>query len=101
MMGGCHFRCSALEDSKRHEADKATNSRMVQRVGRMHETEELYDVKWKNVEVGDIVRIVNGKELPADVVLLTTSEESGIGQWDFLNIFMVPNRCVHVCTTSQ
>ena len=32
---------------------------------------------WKNVRVGDFVRIYNDDELPADVLILSTSEEEG------------------------
>lgn len=32
---------------------------------------------WKNVKVGDIVRIHNNDEIPADVILLSTSDEDG------------------------
>lgn len=32
---------------------------------------------WKNVQVGDFVRLYNGEEIPADVVVLSTSEEDG------------------------
>ncbi|CAH6719200.1 phospholipid-transporting ATPase Dnf2p [[Candida] jaroonii] len=30
---------------------------------------------WKNVKVGDLVRIYNNEEIPADVIILSTSEE--------------------------
>ncbi|SCV04284.1 LAMI_0H14884g1_1 [Lachancea mirantina] len=44
--------------------------------------EPRYDCKfvkdyWKNVKVGDIVRIHNNDELPADIVLLSTSDADG------------------------
>lgn len=32
---------------------------------------------WKNVTVGDILRLENNEELPADVVILASSEEEG------------------------
>lgn len=32
---------------------------------------------WKNVKVGDFVRIYNNDELPADIVILSTSDEEG------------------------
>lgn len=32
---------------------------------------------WKNVKVGDIVRIHNNEEIPADIILLSTSDSDG------------------------
>ncbi|KAM5487209.1 phospholipid transporting ATPase [Microsporum canis] len=32
---------------------------------------------WKNVEVGDFIRIYNGEQIPADVVILSTSDPDG------------------------
>ncbi|KAK2875582.1 hypothetical protein FQN49_001587 [Arthroderma sp. PD_2] len=32
---------------------------------------------WKNVEVGDFIRIYNGEQIPADVVVLSTSDPDG------------------------
>ena len=32
---------------------------------------------WKNVQVGDFVRIFNNEQVPADIIILATSEEDG------------------------
>jgi phospholipid-translocating ATPase len=32
---------------------------------------------WKNVQVGDFVRLYNDEEIPADVVVLSTSSDDG------------------------
>ncbi|KAG8520253.1 Phospholipid-transporting ATPase IB, partial [Galemys pyrenaicus] len=59
-----------VEDFKRHKADNAVNKKktIVLRNG-MWQT-----IMWKEVTVGDIVKVVNGQYLPADVVLLSSSE---------------------------
>ncbi|XP_066872811.1 phospholipid-transporting ATPase IB isoform X4 [Kogia breviceps] len=59
-----------VEDIKRHKADSAVNKRktIVLRNGMWH------TIMWKEVAVGDIVKVVNGQCLPADVVLLSSSE---------------------------
>ncbi|ELR61467.1 hypothetical protein M91_14854, partial [Bos mutus] len=59
-----------VEDFKRHKADNAVNKKktIVLRNG-MWQT-----IVWKEVAVGDIVKVVNGQYLPADVVLLSSSE---------------------------
>nr|XP_054303332.1 phospholipid-transporting ATPase IB-like [Pongo pygmaeus] len=59
-----------VEDFKRHKADNAVNKKktIVLRNGMWH------TIMWKEVAVGDIVKVVNGQYLPADVVLLSSSE---------------------------
>ncbi|KAJ8785657.1 hypothetical protein J1605_007254 [Eschrichtius robustus] len=59
-----------VEDFKRHKADNAVNKKktIVLRNGMWH------TIMWKEVAVGDIVKVVNGQCLPADVVLLSSSE---------------------------
>ncbi|KAF5916337.1 hypothetical protein HPG69_017571 [Diceros bicornis minor] len=59
-----------VEDFKRHKADNAVNRKktIVLRNGMWH------TIMWKEVTVGDIVKVVNGQYLPADVVLLSSSE---------------------------
>ncbi|XP_023612464.1 phospholipid-transporting ATPase IB isoform X2 [Myotis lucifugus] len=59
-----------VEDFKRHKADNAVNKKktIVLRNGMWH------TIMWKEVTVGDIVKIVNGQYLPADMILLSSSE---------------------------
>ncbi|XP_028401460.1 phospholipid-transporting ATPase IA-like isoform X1 [Dendronephthya gigantea] len=70
--------CSAvkeiIEDYKRHRADDKTNKKDV-RVWR----EDAYQtVKWMELKVGDIVKVVNGQFFPADLMLLSSSEPMGM-----------------------
>ncbi|XP_049503491.1 phospholipid-transporting ATPase IB [Panthera uncia] len=59
-----------VEDFKRHKADNAVNKKktIVLRNGVWH------TVMWKEVAVGDIVKVGDGQCLPADMVLLSSSE---------------------------
>ncbi|XP_042840947.1 phospholipid-transporting ATPase IB isoform X3 [Panthera tigris] len=59
-----------VEDFKRHKADNAVNKKktIVLRNGMWH------TVMWKEVAVGDIVKVGDGQCLPADMVLLSSSE---------------------------
>jgi len=36
------------------------------------------DRKWKDIEVGDIVKLYNNDILPADILLLNSSDENGL-----------------------
>ncbi|KAL7633000.1 UNVERIFIED_CONTAM: hypothetical protein RMT77_016710 [Armadillidium vulgare] len=62
------------EDIKRHRADDEINNR---------EIEVLRDgqwqwIKWRNIKVGDIVKVRNHKFFPADLILLSSSEPQGL-----------------------
>jgi phospholipid-transporting ATPase len=64
----------AYEDYKRRVSDYVTNYRkvLVLKEGRFEET------KWCDVCTGDIVKVLNGEPFPADLILLSTSEEFGL-----------------------
>lgn len=36
--------------------------------------------KWRDLKVGEIVKLTSGQVIPADLVLLSTSEQLGIGK---------------------
>ncbi|KAK6173412.1 hypothetical protein SNE40_016867 [Patella caerulea] len=59
-----------IEDFKRHRADDAVNNRKAQVLrGGTWQT-----IKWTQVNVGDIVKVLNGGFFPADLILLASSE---------------------------
>uniref|UniRef100_A0ACB8EPB0 Phospholipid-transporting ATPase ID n=1 Tax=Sphaerodactylus townsendi TaxID=933632 RepID=A0ACB8EPB0_9SAUR len=60
----------AIDDFNRHKSDKQVNNRPVQVLlnGRL-EAE-----RWRNVEVGDIIRLENNDFVTADLLLLSSSE---------------------------
>ncbi|XP_053561547.1 phospholipid-transporting ATPase IB [Bombina bombina] len=59
-----------IEDYKRHKADNTVNRKktIVLRGG----TWQI--MKWREVAVGDIVKVTNGQHLPADMIILSSSE---------------------------
>uniref|UniRef100_A0A8D3DKZ1 Phospholipid-transporting ATPase n=1 Tax=Scophthalmus maximus TaxID=52904 RepID=A0A8D3DKZ1_SCOMX len=59
-----------IEDYKRHKADNTVNKKntTVLRNGAWQ------TVIWKQVAVGDIVKVTNGQHLPADMVIVSSSE---------------------------
>ncbi|KAI8906468.1 hypothetical protein EDD86DRAFT_240841, partial [Gorgonomyces haynaldii] len=63
-----------LEDSKRHQQDKSTNNRDVNVLcGTTFVTK-----RWKEVVVGDIIRVENGQYFCADLILISSSEPDGL-----------------------
>lgn len=63
-----------LEDIKRHAQDIAVNNRLVSVLFGT----SFVPKKWREVTVGDIVRIENGSYFPADLILLSSSEPDGL-----------------------
>lgn len=64
-----------FEDSKRHKSDNLENRRRVM----VYNTDQAQFIEtvWHKLKVGDIVRIRKNEYLPADVLLLRTSEVHG------------------------
>lgn len=77
----------AYEDWRRHRSDRAENGRLAAVLspaapGGAH----FVPTEWKHVRVGDVVRVVSDESLPADMVLLATSEPTGVAYVQTLNL---------------
>ncbi|KAG7523913.1 phospholipid-transporting ATPase IB isoform X1 [Solea senegalensis] len=59
-----------IEDYKRHKADNTVNKKKTT----VLRNRSWQTVIWKQVAVGDIVKVTNGQHLPADMVILSSSE---------------------------
>ncbi|KAK1936943.1 Phospholipid-transporting ATPase 3 [Phytophthora citrophthora] len=62
------------EDFKRHQADDKQNRRSCRIINVGGQTELI---AWQDLQVGQLVCVENREELPADVVIIATSEEEG------------------------
>jgi phospholipid-transporting ATPase len=77
-----------IEDFARHSADSVENSRRAQRLMKwipaearniMDSNSDAWDsTMWEDVQVGDILKIRNREMVPADVVLLASSDKDGL-----------------------
>ena len=65
-----------FEDSKRHKSDHQENQKDAQVYDSLNK--EFVVVKWKDIRVGQIVKVECDKYFPADVVLAQSSENKGI-----------------------
>lgn len=63
----------AIEDYRRHVSDRRINLSTTE----ICRNGTWQTVQWKDVKVGDIIRVDNRQPLPADVLVLTSSEEFG------------------------
>ncbi|KAG9414009.1 hypothetical protein AC1031_013215 [Aphanomyces cochlioides] len=64
----------AIEDKKRHDADEIQNNRKCRILAA---NGSVLEKPWQQVEVGDILFLKDKDELPADILILATSEEEG------------------------
>lgn len=64
----------AVEDYARHKSDNEVNNRPVLALRAGQWTE----IKWREVVVGDIVKIISEEAFPADLILLSSSEDQGM-----------------------
>ncbi|OTF71789.1 phospholipid-transporting ATPase IA-like protein, partial [Euroglyphus maynei] len=63
-----------FEDLKRHRADHKVNNSQTE----VYEKSTFVQTKWKNLRVGDIVRVKKGQFFPSDLAILTSNEPNGI-----------------------
>ncbi|KAG6381872.1 Ca-transporting ATPase [Boletus reticuloceps] len=63
------------EDLKRHQSDSQLNARIAKVLSSSSTFEPR---KWKDIRVGDIVRVDSDDFIPADLVLLSSSEPEGL-----------------------
>ena len=62
------------EDAKRHSNDYRVNNQLVKVV----KDGKLKKQRWKQVKVGDVVRVENSESFPADLIILSSSEPDGL-----------------------
>ncbi|KAL4252396.1 Phospholipid-transporting ATPase [Abortiporus biennis] len=62
------------EDLKRHQSDSELNARLAKV---MSPNGTFEDRKWKNIQVGDVVRLESDEFIPADLILISSSEPEG------------------------
>ncbi|KAI8979748.1 hypothetical protein BDF20DRAFT_906215 [Mycotypha africana] len=63
-----------IEDWGVHRSDAELNSKKC----KVLEGTEFVTKKWKNVKVGDILRVESGENFPADLILMSSSEPEGL-----------------------
>ncbi|XP_020237466.1 phospholipid-transporting ATPase 1 isoform X2 [Cajanus cajan] len=70
------------EDWRRHRSDRNENNResLVLQSG------DFRSKKWKRIQAGEVVKIFSDETIPADMVLLGTSDQSGLAYIQTLNL---------------
>ncbi|KAI8825014.1 uncharacterized protein EV422DRAFT_492579 [Fimicolochytrium jonesii] len=63
-----------IEDIKRHKQDGEVNARYA----KVLHGSEFAPKRWRDIVVGDVVRVENGNYFPADLILLSSSEPDAL-----------------------
>ncbi|KAK3151505.1 hypothetical protein QOZ80_3AG0246740 [Eleusine coracana subsp. coracana] len=72
----------AYEDWRRHRSDKTENNRTASvLVGGV-----FVPRRWKDIQVGDVLRVAANETLPCDIVLLSTSDPTGVAYVQTINL---------------
>eukprot|EP00425_Heterocapsa_triquetra_P006133 CAMPEP_0195158070 /NCGR_PEP_ID=MMETSP0448-20130528/185471_1 /TAXON_ID=66468 /ORGANISM="Heterocapsa triquestra, Strain CCMP 448" /LENGTH=1722 /DNA_ID=CAMNT_0040196865 /DNA_START=87 /DNA_END=5253 /DNA_ORIENTATION=+ len=67
-----------LDDLKRGKADKEINEQLATIITDTESDQRRPNKKWLDVKVGDVLEVKEGEELPADIVLIKSSQSEGI-----------------------
>ncbi|KAF2577566.1 hypothetical protein F2Q68_00000125 [Brassica cretica] len=64
----------AYEDFRRHRSDRVENNRLAL----VFEDNDFKEKQWKYIRVGEVIKVVSNQTLPCDMVLLATSDPTGV-----------------------
>ncbi|CAM9272870.1 unnamed protein product [Laminaria digitata] len=73
------------EDLKRHRSDKRVNNTPAVAMD-LQNRGQFVTIPWKDIKVGMIVKVTDREEIPADMVMLTSSETGGVAYIETANI---------------
>nr|GFB12109.1 phospholipid-transporting ATPase 1-like [Tanacetum cinerariifolium] len=72
----------AYEDWRRHRSDRIENNRLSSVL-----TNNTYQPKkWKDIQVGDVIKFSANETIPCDIVLLSTSDPTGVAYIQTINL---------------
>ena len=72
----------AYEDWRRHRSDKVENNRLAS----VLVDGKFVEKKWKDIRVGEIIKISANETIPCDIVLLSTSDPTGVAYVQTINL---------------
>ncbi|WOL16355.1 phospholipid-transporting ATPase 1 [Canna indica] len=75
----------AYEDWRRHRSDRAENGRTAA-VLEPGGSGEFRPLRWKDVRVGEVIKVLADESIPCDMVLLATSDLTGVAYVQTINL---------------
>ena len=73
-----------FEDLKRRSEDNVENNQTIQRIDK--KTSGFQDESWKNIKVGQVIKVNKNERFPADLILLKSSDPSGIAYVETMSL---------------
>ncbi|KAK7322490.1 hypothetical protein VNO77_25871 [Canavalia gladiata] len=73
----------AYEDWRRHQSDRIENNRLA---SVLVSGNSFIEKKWKDIRVGEVIRINANETIPCDIVLLSTSDPTGVAYVQTINL---------------
>ncbi|KAL8162065.1 hypothetical protein V2J09_013554 [Rumex salicifolius] len=70
------------EDFRRHKADRVENNRIAS----VLVNGKFQPKTWKHIQVGEIIKVSSNETLPCDIVLLSTSDPTGVAYVQTINL---------------
>lgn len=71
-----------FEDYRRHRSDRIENNRLAS----VLVNNQFQPKKWKDIQVGEIIKIQASETIPCDMVLLSTSDPTGVAYVQTINL---------------
>ncbi|CAL5381428.1 unnamed protein product [Camellia sinensis] len=72
----------AYEDYRRHRSGRIENNRLAT----VLVNDQFQEKKWKDIQVGEIIKIVANQTIPCDMVLLSTSDPTSVAYVQTINL---------------
>lgn len=72
----------AYEDYRRHRSDRIENNRLAL----VLVNNQFHSKRWKDIQVGEIIKIQANETIPCDIVLLSTSDPTGVAYVQTINL---------------
>ena len=75
---------NGVEDIRRHKQDSQVNKALIKKYN--HEVKGFINVECEKINVGDIIKVEEKQEIPADLVIIASSNKKGLAYIDTINL---------------
>lgn len=75
-----------IEDIKRANSDKELNNSTAEIFSEAHD--DFVEKRWIDIRVGDIIRVKSEEPIPADTIILSSSEPEGLCYIETANLMV-------------
>lgn len=87
----------AYQDYRRHQSDKEINNRLVKSWD--EDSQNFVDKKWMDLQVGNLVKLTDNDNVPADLIVFATSQEENMCYIETSNLDGETNLKIRIALT--